>query len=224
MLTCLLGLVGCSKSEPDTPSTPASPASAPDTVSAPASVATVAPAKDQVAPTKAAIAAARESLADFKLPDFQTASVQQLSGLASQTLTQWAQAIEKPSPAATKEVESVKTALAQGQASLALSSLNKLNEYARSIPGGEALLQSSKQLVSAWALKQGFDLAKISGVLGALQRADYASLANQAATLLAKGGVTTEQKDLLNGVLGTFGIDAAQAGGAVNAVKGLFSK
>lgn len=177
-----------------------------------------------VVSTETLAAAARESLANLKLPDFQTASAQQLSGLATQALTQWAQAVEKPSPAMTTEVESVKTALAQEKPAVALASLTKLADYAKAIPGGEALLLSSKQLVSAWALKQGFDVAKISGVLGALQKGDYAALASQAVTLLGKGGVSSEQKGILDGVLGTFGIDATQASGAVNAVKGLFGK
>ena len=232
-LTCLLGLVGCSKSEPvaATPPAPATtPAPAPvSTSAAPSPVAapaeTITTAKETAAAgTDSLVAAARESLANFKLPDFQTASAQQLSGLATQALTQWVQAIEKPGPAATTEVESVKTALAQEKPAAALASLTKLGDYAKAIPGGEALLQSSKQLVSAWALKQGFDVAKVSGVLGALQKGDYAALATQAAALLAKGGVSTEQKGILDGVLGAFGIDAAQAGGAVNAVKGLFGK
>jgi hypothetical protein len=237
-LTCLLGLVGCSKSEPVAATPPSAPSPAP--AAAPAPTPTVPPvtsspvavpaetitaAKESVATTASSLAAAaRESLASFKLPDFQTASTQQLSGLATQALTQWMQAIEKPSPAVTTEVESVKTALAQEKPTAALSSLTKLGDYAKSIPGGEALLQSSKQLVSAWALKQGFDVAKVSGVLGALQKGDYAALASQAATLLAKGGVSTEQKGILDGVLGTFGIDATQASGAVNAVKGLLGK
>lgn len=223
--TCLLGLVGCSKSEPVATTPPAS-APVPAPAAAPAvSAETIAAAKESASATAAsAMAAARESLANIKLPDFKTASTQQLSALATQALTQWSQAVEKPSPAMTTEVESVKTALAQEKPATALASLTKLDDYAKSIPGGEALLQSSKQLVSAWALKQGFDVTKISGVLGALQKGDYAALASQAATLLAKGGVSTEQKGILDGVLGTFGIDATQASGAVNAVKGLFGK
>lgn len=229
-LTCLLGLVGCSKSEPvattTTPAPATTPAAAP--VSAPVTAPvvpaeTIAAAKES-ATTIAVMAAARESLANLKLPDFKTASTQQLSDLAAQALTQWAQAVEKPSPTVTTEVASVKAALAQEKPAAALASLTKLGDYAKSIPGGEALLQSSKQLVSAWALKQGFDVAKISGVLGALQSGDYAALASQAATLLGKGGVSGEQKGILDGVLGTFGLDATQASGAVNAVKGLFGK
>ena len=231
-LIYVLGLFGCSKSEPVATTPPQAPdaapaATVPPVTSAPVAVPaeTVAAAKESAATTASSLAAAaRESLANFKLPDFQTASTQQLSGLAAQALTQWAQAIKEPTPAMTTEVESVKTALAKEQPAAALSSLTKLGDYAKSIPGGEALLQTSKQLVSAWALKQGFDVAKVSGVLGALQKGDYAGLANQAATLLAKGGISTEQKGVLEGVLGTFGIDAAQASGAVNAVKGLLGK
>ncbi|MCU0794217.1 MAG: hypothetical protein MUE42_15520, partial [Opitutaceae bacterium] len=199
-LLCLLGLSACSKPESAAPaaepavSAPASASAAAPVASTPAPVA--APAlQEAVASTAAAtLAAARESLANLKLPDLQTATTAALATLATQTLTQWTQAIEAPPSALTTEVEAVKTALAAEQPITALASLGKLGDYAKSIPGGDALLQSSKQLVSAWALKQGFDTAKISGVLGALQSGDYASLAAQAATLFAKGGVTSEQK------------------------------
>lgn len=248
-LASLLALAACSKSEPSTPSAPAStaPAAAPaqtattpsPTTAAPATTpastqtapaattpaATVSTAKETLAATAAATkAAAIASLTNLKLPDLQTASTAQLSTLASQTLTQWTQTLEAPAPAVATEVEATKTALANSQPTAALSSLAKLGDYAKSIPGAEALLESSKQLVSAWALKQGFDSAKISGALGALQKGDYAALATQAAALFAGSGVSTEQQGILDGVLGAFGLDATQASGAINAVKGLFGK
>lgn len=210
----MLGLVGCSKSEPT--STAAS-------TQAPAATAAV-PAKTTAPDPAALVAAARESLANLKLPDFKKTTVEDLAGLATQTLTQWSQTVEKPSASVLKEVDAVKAALSKSEPLAALGSLTKLGEQVKSIPGAEALLQSTKQLVSAWALKQGFDAAKISGVLGALQSGDYAGLATQATGLLAKGGVSGDQKKLLEGVLGTFGVDAGNAAGAVNAVKGLLGK
>lgn len=232
-LTCLLGLVGCSKTEPTAPAAdPAPNAAAPTAMAAPelppapaTPAAAVAEVQANVTTTAAAtMAAAREALASLKLPDFQTATTQQLSSLATRSLTQWAQAVEATSPAITQGVEAVKTALANEQPTVALASLTKLSEYAKAIPGGDLMLQTSKQLVSAWALKQGFDTAKISGVLGSLQRGDYVGVASQSAAMFAKGGVNTEQKGLLDGVLGTFGLDATQAAGAVNVMKGLFAK
>ena len=223
----LLGLAACSKPAP-TATAPAEEA-----VSAPAPATTpAAPVAETAAAVQKAVeesaaslaAAAREQLAKLQLPDFAATSSAQLSTLAAQTLTQWAQAIETPTAAVTTEVEAVKTALGAEQPLAALASLTKLGDYAKSIPGGEALLQSSKQLVGAWALKQGFDPARISGALGALQKGDYAGLATQAAALFAKGGVNTEQKSILDGVLGSFGLDATQAGAAVNTLKGFLNK
>lgn len=227
-LTSLLGLVGCSKSEPAAPTPPpvSVPAATPAADAPPAPpAAAITAAKETVATTAASLAAAaRESLANLKLPDFQAASSKELSGLAAQALTHWAQTLETPAPAVTTEVESVKNALAQSKPAAALSSLTKLGDLAKTLPGGDALLQTSKQLVGAWALKQGFDVAKISGVLGALQKGDYAALAAQAAPLLSKGEISGEQQGILQGVLGVFGIDASKAAGAVGAVKGLFGK
>jgi hypothetical protein len=221
----LLGLAACSKPAP-TATTPAE-----ETLSAPVSATTPsAPVIDTAATVQKAVedsaaslaAAAREQLAKFQLPDFTATTSSQLAALAAQTLTQWSQTIETPPAAISTEVEAVKGALGAEQPLVALASLAKLGDYAKTIPGGDALLQSSKQLVGAWALKQGFDPARISGALGALQKGDYAGLATQAAALFAKGGVNTEQKSILDGVLGSFGIDAVQAGAAVNAVRGLF--
>ena len=219
----LLGLAACSKPAPT--ATP-SAEEAVTVPTAPAPVTETAAAVQKAVEESAAslAAAAREQLAKLQLPDFTAATSAQLSTLASQTLTQWAQAIETPPAAVTTEVEAVKSALGAEQPLAALASLTKLGDYAKSIPGGEALLQSSKQLVGAWALKQGFDPARISGALGALQKGDYAGLATQAAALFAKGGVSSEQKGILDGVLGSFGLDATQAGAAVSAVKGFLGK
>lgn len=222
-LTSLLGLAACSKPESTTSTTP--PPAAPAAAPLDAPVSATLPANDTAVTTAASLAAAaREHLANFKLPDFQTASNQQLSGLAVQSLSHWVQTIDSPSPALTTEVESLKTALSGAQPVAALGSLSKVGDLAKSIPGGDALLLSAKQLVSAWALKQGFEVSKISGLLGALQKGDLAALASQTLPLLAKGGFSGEQRGILQGVLGTFGIDPGKASGAVDAVKGLLGK
>ncbi len=161
--------------------------------------------------------------ATVTLPDFQTASVAQLSSVASQALTALEQMSAK-SPARVEKIKAVKTALAGNQASTALSSLAGLGAAAKGTPGAEGLAGKATQVVSAWALKQGFDLPKISGVLGALQKPDYAALTSQATNLLSKGGLTGDQKGLLSGVLNAYGIDTSKAAGAASAIKGLFGK
>jgi len=199
------GLAGCGKSEPA--ATDASPAKV-----------EVGMSMDQA--VKAAESLAKAANVELKIPDFKTVSVADLSKVASQALTGLGSVVES-SPAALKQVQAVQSSLAAGDAKAALSSLAGLGDAVQSIPGAAALLEQSKQLVSAWALKQGFDPAKISGVLGALQTGDMGALAQQATTLLGKGGLSGEQTDLLKGVLNTFGIDS---GSAVSAVKGLLGK
>ena len=162
--------------------------------------------------------------ATVTVPDLQTTSVSQLSAVASQALTALEEMTSKSSPALTEKINAVKAALAGNQASAALSSLAGLNKAAKGTPGAEGMASKATQVVSAWALKQGFDLAKISGVLGALQKPDYAALATQATSVLSKGDLTHDQKGLLNGVLNAYGIDASKAAGAANAIKGLFGK
>jgi hypothetical protein len=157
------------------------------------------------------------------IPDFQTASVSQLSTIATQVLTSLGQTAAK-SPAIADKVSALKTALAGNQASAALSSLAGLSAAAKGVPGAEGLAGSATQLVSAWALKQGFDLAKISGVLGALQKPDFAALASQGASVLSKGGLTGDQQGLVKGVMNAYGIDTTKAAGAASALKGLFGK
>lgn len=234
---CLLTLAGCGK--PESASAPAAQPTAPQPNATPAPAAAPLPGLPSAAElpmiTEAVVdtlkdtaleraEAARAYLTTLKLPDFQTTSANQLAELASQALTQWHQTVESPAPTLTSTVDALKASLSGNEALNALSSLTKLGDYAKAIPGGEALLQSSKKLVTAWALKQGFDAANIAGALGAIQRGDYAGLAAQAASLFAKGGVNREQKSLLDGVLGAFGLDAGEASGAVNAVRGLLGK
>lgn len=202
------GLAGCGKSEPAA----ADPVAAETPKAAEPNLA---------APALAAVKKASEAVvASLQIPDFQTATVEDLSAVASQALSGLRQAASS-SPAVVEKVNAVKTALEAGQASEALSSLAGLTAAAKSIPGAANIAETATQVVSAWALKQGFDVAKISGVLGALQKKDYAALASQATSVLSKGGLTGDQKGLLSGVLNAYGIDASKAAGAVSSLKGL---
>jgi hypothetical protein len=49
-------------------------------------------------------------------------------------------------------------------------------------------------------------------------------LAAQGAALLGKGGVSGEQKSLLDGVLGNFGVSSGTTSAAAGALKGLLGK
>jgi hypothetical protein len=228
------GLTACSKTEQTPAAAPvqapsaAAPAAAPKVEPVPAPVAAapveVQKAAVEVVKPAAEAAASAFNFANFKLPDFQAASVGQLAGTASQLLTGLGELTGKSSPASLMQVDAVKSALSAGKALEALSKLQQLGETVKAIPGAEGLLMAGKQVVSAWALKQGFDPAKISGVLGSLQKSDWVGLASQAATLLGKGGVSGEQKSLLDGVLGNFGVSGGAASAATGALKGLLGK
>lgn len=225
-VACAAALTGCGKSEPAANQPAASaPAAATPSLVPPDVAITPAPLnKTEATPVPIAKTPAAPVTTKVTIPDFQTVSVEKLSSVASQVLTNLGATAGATSPELAEKVNAVQAALVANQAVTALSSLTGLNEAVKGIPGGEALAGTATQLVSAWALKQGFDAAKISGVLGALQKKDYAALASQATGLLAKGGLTGEQKGILNGVLGAYGIDATKAAGAVDAVKGLFNK
>lgn len=168
--------------------------------------------KDTLA-TKAADA--KSMLANFKLPDLSATSGADLASMSTKSLTNLAEA----HPEVAKEADAVKESISANKATDALSRLSPLAESAKSIPGAPVVIEGVKKMVSAWALKQGFDTAMIAPVLGALQSGDYAALATQGATLLGSGGVTDQQKGLLNGVMGAFGIEA---GGLMDKAKKLF--
>jgi hypothetical protein len=169
-------------------------------------------AKDTLV-TKAADA--EKMLASFKLPDLSATSGSDLASMSTASLTNLATA----HPEAAKEAEAVKESIIANKAKDALSRLGPLAQSVKSIPGASAAMEGIKKMVSAWALKQGFDTAKITPLLGALQSGDYAGLATKTATLLGGGGVTDEQKGLLNGVMGAFGIEA---GGLMDKARKLF--
>ncbi|MET0263163.1 MAG: hypothetical protein ABW223_09715 [Rariglobus sp.] len=215
----IVGPSGCGKSEP-VASAPAPAVQTP----APAATPIPAPAltpSSAAAPALSAVKKASDAVvASLNIPDFQTATVEDISEVASQALTSLSRVVSS-TPAVVEKVTAVKTALEAGEASNALTALTGLSAAAKNIPGAANLTETAKQLVSAWALKQGFDTAKISGVLGALQKKDYAALASQATSVLSKGGLTGDQQGLIQGVLNAYGIDATKAAGAFNAVKGL---
>jgi hypothetical protein len=205
---------GCAKKEPVTSTDKA----AADAATASPSAATE-PAATQLDAAKDAVATtaadAKETLESFKLPDLSATSGTDLASMSTASLTNLAAA----HPEATKEAEAVKESITANKATDALNRLGPLAESVKSIPGAPAAIEGIKKMVSAWALKQGFDTAKVTPLLGALQSGDYAGLASQAATLLGGGGVTDEQKGLLNGVMGAFGIEA---GGLMDKARKLF--
>ena len=85
------------------------------------------------------------------------------------------------------------------------------------------ITNTTKAMVSAWALKQGFDAAIIAPVLGALQTGDLGQLAAQGVKLAGVAELSDQQVQILNGVLSNYGIDA-KAGEVLNSVKGLFGR
>lgn len=165
---------------------------------------------------------AASMLADLKVPDLKSTSVAQLASVGTETLTNISALAGDTQPEVAKQVEAVKTSISANKATEALGQLKQLAASAQAIPGAPQAVEAAKQMVSAWALKQGFDTAKIAPVLGALQSGDYAGLASQAASLVKDGGLTDHQKELLNSVLGTFGLDA-KADELVGKVKGLLN-
>lgn len=172
------------------------------------------------AETPAAGGAAAAVASALSIPDFKTASVADLATVASQALGGLSTAASS-APGLLEKAKAVQAALSGGKALDAVTALAGLSDAAKAVPGATKLAETAKQVVSAWALKQGFDSTKISGVLGALQKKDLSSLASKAAGLLNKGGLTGDQQGLLNGVLGAYGVDASKAAGAASAVKGL---
>lgn len=160
--------------------------------------------------------------APVSLPDLKSASSAQLVATSGQALTNLAALAGPAQPEVTQQVRAVQSSLTANDAVGALAQLKQLAASAQAIPGAPIVIETTKQLVSAWALKQGFDPAKIAPVLGALQTGDYAGLASQAAVLLGHGGLTAEQKTLINSVLSTYGIDA-KADALMGKVKGLLN-
>ncbi|WP_221032657.1 hypothetical protein [Actomonas aquatica] len=167
--------------------------------------------------TEAAVAQATE----VKVPDLAEAAPAQLARVSDAALAQIAALAEEQRPELAVNVAALQAALADDDAVGALGKLKQLSDYAQQVPGADVLIESTKQMVSAWALKQGFDTAQITPVLQALQTRDYASLASQAAVLAGRGGLSAEQKALVNGVLEAYGVDA-KVDQAIDKLKNMF--
>ena len=197
---------GCSKSEPATDASAAAAASAPAT-----------------APAKVEVARVANRPVDITIPNLSQSSADQLAQLGAQSLSNLSFLSGGNSNGIADQISSLKSSLDGNQAVDALAKLKQLSDVAQSLPGAPLIIESSKQLVSAWALKQGFDTSTITPVLTALQNKDYASLASQAAILAGTGGLTDQQKQIVNGVLANYGIDA-KVDQALDAVKGLFDR
>lgn len=206
-LSLTLFTTGCSKSEPT-----AEAASPPATSPAPAA-----------APATVEVARLADRPVEITVPNLAQTSADQLAQLGAQSLTNLSLLGGGDSNGLANQVSSLKSSLDGNQAVDALAKLKQLSDVAQSIPGAPIVIEGSKQLVSAWALKQGFDTATVIPVLTALQNKDYASLASQAAILAGTGGLTDQQKQIVNGVLANYGIDA-KVDQALDAVKGLFDR
>ncbi len=209
----LIVATGCSKKESSasatTPSEPAV-ATAPKAEMSPAT------------PVETTLSAAA-SLTAITVPDLQSSSVAQLAQISTTSLTNLTALAGPSHPEVAAQVAAVKSSLDSNRAVDALDQLKQLTVYAQSIPGAAAAIDTAKLMVSGWALKQGFDPAKIGPILGALQQRDYTALASQAAMLAGAGGLTAEQTTLINGVLSTYGIDA-KIDDVLGKVKGLFNR
>ena len=209
----LIVATGCSKTES---SASATAPSEPDVAVAP---------KTEMSPSipVAATAPIAASPTAITVPDLQQASVAQLAQISTTSLSNLTALAGPSHPEIAAQAAAVKASLGTNRAVDALGQLKQLTAYAQSIPGAAAAIDTAKLLVSGWALKQGFDPAKISPILGALQNRDYTSLASQAAILAGAGGLTEQQTALINGVLSTYGIDA-KIDDVLGKVKGLFNR
>ena len=160
----------------------------------------------------------------IEIPNLQETSVGDLSKIALQALSGLGSFTAQAYPQTGSLIDTVKQAIQTNNTQGALQSLSGITDALKDIPGANNLLATSQQLVSAWALKQGFSPTQISGVMAALQTRDVADLGVQATQLLSDGRLNQEQTTLLKGVLNAFGINNANAGKAVDKVKGLFGR
>ena len=204
---------GCAKKETVTSTAPAPDAAA----TQPAAANTDAMAKSLTTSTEDA----KSMLSNLKVPDLTSTSVADLAGASERTLTGLSALAGTSNPEVTQQVDALKTSISANKTTDALSQLKQLAASAQAIPGAQTAIDGTKKMVSAWALKQGFDKAKIAPVLGALQSGGYAGLTSQAATLMGTGGLSDQQKSLLNGVLSTYGLDT-KANELLGKAKGLF--
>ena len=207
LATLIVITAGCSKSDSTTATaTAAEPASPP-----------------AAAPATVKVGSVSDRPIEISIPNLSQSSADQLAQLGAQSLSNLSFLDGANSSGISDQIASLQTSLSSNQAVDALAKIKQLSDAAQSIPGAPMVIETSKQLVSAWALKQGFDTSTISPVLSALQNKDYASLASQAAILAGQGELSVEQKQIVNGVLNAYGIDA-KVDQAIDAVKGLFNR
>lgn len=210
-------LAGCSKSEPaTTAATPAVPAATP-AAPAPAALAAELPA------AAAAMQQAVKKMSAVQVPNLIEISPDKLAQVSAEALSQLGAMASSSDVSLDSQLDALKASLTKENALAALSQLKTLTDAARQIPGTDAAIASTQQMVTGWALKQGFDPATINPMLGALQAADLGRLAAHASTLIGTGDLTNQQVELINGVLASYGIDA-KASEVINSVKGLLDR
>jgi hypothetical protein len=162
-------------------------------------------------------------MSEFKMPDLTGISADKLGQLSAAALTNLAGMAGAESPGLMSQLNGLKSSLSAKDPIQALGQLKEWAAMAQQIPGAAAGIEATKGMVSAWALKQGFDAQIINPVLSALQAGDLGRLAAQAAKLSGTMELTDQQVQILNGVLSNYGIDA-KAGEVLNSVKGLFGR
>jgi hypothetical protein len=205
MILGMLWLAGCSKSEP-------------------AATATASAVDDPVPPATTPMEkAAGQMLNAFQVPNLMEVSPDKLAAVSSDALSQLGQMAASSNVDMSGQLDALKAALTKENAMAALDQLPAIISAAQQIPGADAAIASTQQMITGWALKQGFDPATINPMLASLQAADFGRLAAQASTLMGTGDLTDQQINLINGVLANYGVDA-QATEVINSVKGLFER
>ena len=211
-LAALVGLMGCSKSEPA--------AQAP--AAEPQAVTESSPMKAMPTTTKEAKMMVKD-MAPIQVPNLIEISPDKLANISADALTQLGAMAASSDVSLNTQLDALKSALNKENAMAALEQLPAIISAAKQIPGADAAIASTQQMVTGWALKQGFDPATINPMLGSLQAADFGRLAAQASSLIGTGDLTDQQVELINGVLASYGIDA-KATEVINSVKGLFDR
>lgn len=203
----ILGLAGCSKSEPTA------------TATAPT------PAVDDPTPPAATTMeqAVGQMLNAFDVPNLVEVSPDKLASVSSDALSQLGQMAAASDVDLSSQLTALKASLTKENAMAALDQLPAIINAAKQIPGADAAIASTQQMVTGWALKQGFDPATINPMLASLQAADFGRLAAQASSLIGTGDLTDQQVQLINGVLASYGMDT-KATEVINSVKGLLGR
>lgn len=122
-------------------------------------------------------------MSEIKMPDLAGISADQLGQLSIAALTNLAGMADAESPGMMSQLSGLKSSLSSKDPIEALGQLKEWAVMAQQIPGAAAGIEATKGMVSAWALKQGFDPSLINPVLSALQAGDLGRLAAQAAKL-----------------------------------------